>query len=70
MPGLDSCISFPVDGSILVEMVQKARDWALVHGITLRTKASLSEDSLQVFWWRTKNILGKNSFILQKLNMF
>lgn len=50
MPGLDSCISFPVDGSILVEMVQKARDWALVHGITLRTKASFSEDSLQVFW--------------------
>lgn len=48
MPDLDSCIPFPIDESTLVGVVQKAKDWALMHGAAMRSKANFSDDSLQV----------------------
>lgn len=48
MPDLDSCISFPIDEATLNDVVQKAKDWALMHGAAMRSKANFSEDSLQV----------------------
>lgn len=54
MPDLDSCIPFPIDESTLVEVAQKAKDWALMHGAAMRSKANFSEDSLQVYLnWHT-----------------
>lgn len=48
MPDLDSCIPFPIDETTLNDVVQKAKDWALMHGAAMRSKANFSEDSLQV----------------------
>lgn len=48
MPDLDSCIPFPIDESTLVGVAQKAKDWALMHGAAMRSKANFSDDSLQV----------------------
>lgn len=49
MPGiLKSCISSEIDESTLVEIVEKARDWAMMHGIALRPKTDFLQDSLQV----------------------
>lgn len=48
MPDLDSCIPFPIDEATLNDVVQKAKDWALMHGAAMRSKANFSEDSLQV----------------------
>lgn len=49
MPDLDSCIPFPIDEATLNDVVSKAKDWALMHGAAMRSKANFSEDSLQVF---------------------
>lgn len=48
MPDLDSCIPFPIGEKTLTEVVTKAKDWALMHGAAMRSKACFSEDSLQV----------------------
>lgn len=48
MPDLDSCIPFPIDEATLNDVVQKAKDWALMHGAAMRSKANFSDDSLQV----------------------
>lgn len=48
MPDLGSCIPFPIDEKTLNEVVQKAKDWALMHGAAMRSNVNFSEDSLQV----------------------
>lgn len=49
MPGiLKSCISSAIDELTLVEIIEKARDWAMMHGIALRPKTDFLRDSLQV----------------------
>lgn len=48
MPDLDSCIPFPIDEETLNDVVSKAKDWAIMHGAAMRSKANFSEDSLQV----------------------
>lgn len=49
MPGiLKSCISSVIDESTLVEIVEKARDWAMMHGMALRPNTDFLGDSLQV----------------------
>lgn len=48
MPDLDSCIPFPLSETALNEVVSKAKDWAIMHGAAMRSKANFSEDSVQV----------------------
>lgn len=48
MPDLDSCIPVPMDEKTLNEIVPKAKDWAIMHGAAMRSKANFSEDALQV----------------------
>lgn len=48
MSHLDSCIPFPIEDETLNEVVSKAKDWAIMHGAAMRSKANFSEDSVQV----------------------
>lgn len=48
MPGLNSCIPFPIDEATLDDLIPKATDWALLNGAALRSKVNFSPDSLQV----------------------
>lgn len=43
---LPNCLPIPLEEKELIELVSKAKDWALMHGIGLRSKASYSEDSI------------------------
>lgn len=45
---LESCINFPLDSNVLLDVVDKAKDWALMHGAGLRSKASFNPDVMQV----------------------
>ncbi|XP_055303782.1 glutathione synthetase-like isoform X2 [Sitodiplosis mosellana] len=47
MPDLGSCIPFPIDEETLNEVISKAKDWAIMHGAAMRSKADFSEDSVQ-----------------------
>lgn len=49
MPDLKSCISLPIEEKVLVDVVAKAKDWALMHGAAMRSKANFSPDGLQVW---------------------
>lgn len=48
MPDLDSCIPLPLDETVLAEVVAKAKDWAIMHGAAMRSKADFNPDALQV----------------------
>lgn len=50
MSQLDSCIPFPIEEKTLKEVVSKAKDWAIMHGAAMRSKANFSEDSIQVYY--------------------
>ncbi|CAH0551180.1 unnamed protein product [Brassicogethes aeneus] len=39
-------IPIPLPDDVLVEIVSKSRDWALMHGAAMRSKSSFSEDSV------------------------
>lgn len=45
---LSPCISLPLKREILEETIGKATDWALMHGLCMRSKANFSTTSLQV----------------------
>lgn len=45
---LPSAIEIPLDPKLLEEIVSKAKDYALMHGICMRSKTNYSEDSLDV----------------------
>ena len=45
---MDSCIPLPIDEATLNDVVEKAKDWALMHGAAMRPKNNYSQDSLQV----------------------
>jgi hypothetical protein len=45
---LPSAIEIPLDPKTLEEIVSKAKDYALMHGICMRSKANFNEDTLQV----------------------
>uniref|UniRef100_V5G3N6 Glutathione synthetase n=1 Tax=Anoplophora glabripennis TaxID=217634 RepID=V5G3N6_ANOGL len=45
-PHLPSCIPVPISEDVLKELVEKAKDWAIMHGAAMRSKACFSEDSL------------------------
>ncbi|CAG9762266.1 unnamed protein product [Ceutorhynchus assimilis] len=43
---LPSCIPIPIEDKVLAELVPKTKDWALMNGIGMRSKAAFSEDSI------------------------
>lgn len=45
---LPSCIKLPLDPEELDEVISKAKDFALMRGICMRSKANYNPDSLQV----------------------
>lgn len=46
---LETCINFPLENQVLLDVVEKAKDWALMHGAGLRSKASFNPDVMQVW---------------------
>ncbi|XP_063218314.1 glutathione synthetase-like isoform X1 [Bacillus rossius redtenbacheri] len=47
VPHLDACISLPLENEVLEDIIEKARDWALMHGVCMRSRSSFSKDTLQ-----------------------
>ncbi|XP_022125480.2 glutathione synthetase isoform X1 [Pieris rapae] len=45
---LASCIPLPLDNKVLSSVVEKAKDWALMHGVGMRDKAHFSKDTIQI----------------------
>lgn len=45
---LPSCIPIPLDAKELKEIISKTKDWAIMHGIGIRSKTAFSEDSINV----------------------
>lgn len=45
---MEQCIALPLADDVLVELVAKAKDWAIMHGAAMRSKSHFSEDSLNV----------------------
>ncbi|XP_021962634.1 glutathione synthetase isoform X2 [Folsomia candida] len=44
---MEPCIPLPLaDGNTLKELIQKAKDWAIMHGAGMRSKDSFSPDSI------------------------
>lgn len=52
----ESCIPLKIEEPTLTEVIQKAKDWALMHGVSMRPKDNFSEDTLQVFVKHVKQI--------------
>lgn len=48
---LASCINFPIERDVLLDVVEKAKDWALMHGVGLRSKANFNPDVMQVVYY-------------------
>lgn len=47
-PTLPSCIPFPIEEEQLLDVVTKAKDWALMHGAGMRSKAAFNPNIMQV----------------------
>lgn len=47
-PQLQPCIELPLEKQVLEEIVDKAKDWALMHGISMRSKESFNKDQVQI----------------------
>ncbi|XP_062537030.1 glutathione synthetase-like isoform X1 [Armigeres subalbatus] len=47
-PVLQSCIPHPIEEGRLLDVVEKAKDWAIMHGAAMRSKTSFSPDALQL----------------------
>lgn len=45
---LPSAIELPLEPHILQEIVSKAKDYALMNGICMRSRDNFNEDALQV----------------------
>ncbi|XP_046453550.1 glutathione synthetase-like isoform X2 [Daphnia pulex] len=43
---LEPCVSIDFDSSTLDEIVTKAKDWALMHGVCMRSRQNFSPDSI------------------------
>ncbi|KAJ8931279.1 hypothetical protein NQ314_015846, partial [Rhamnusium bicolor] len=46
IPRLPSCVPIPLPEDELKELVEKAKDWAIMHGAAMRSKTNFSEDSV------------------------
>ncbi|KAJ9573517.1 hypothetical protein L9F63_009081, partial [Diploptera punctata] len=45
---LEPCIKLPLENDVLEDIVEKTKDWALMHGACMRSKSNFSKDSLQI----------------------
>ncbi|XP_050552383.1 glutathione synthetase [Spodoptera frugiperda] len=43
-----SCIPLPIEHKALVTVIEKARDWGLMHGVAMRDKKHFNKDVIQV----------------------
>ncbi|XP_073833539.1 glutathione synthetase-like isoform X3 [Musca autumnalis] len=43
---LEECLALPLNESELIEVTEKAKDWAIMHGAAMRSKTNFSPDSL------------------------
>ncbi|CAL8121898.1 unnamed protein product [Orchesella dallaii] len=43
---MDTCIPLPLEQEVLDDVVDKAKDWALMHGVGMRRKDNFSKESL------------------------
>lgn len=46
-----SCIPLPLEHKLLVSVVEKAKDWALMHGVGMRDKKHFTKDAIQVYFF-------------------
>lgn len=47
-PVLEPCVELPLPDEVLMDVIEKGKDWALMHGAGLRSKANFNPDALQV----------------------
>lgn len=47
-PVLEECVPLPIAEEELLEVVAKAKDWAIMHGAAMRSKTNFSPDALNV----------------------
>ncbi|XP_055615632.1 glutathione synthetase-like isoform X2 [Toxorhynchites rutilus septentrionalis] len=47
VPIMQSCIPLPIDDKQLLEVIEKAKDWAIMHGAAMRSKTDFNPDALQ-----------------------
>ncbi|KAL4703755.1 hypothetical protein ACJJTC_017543 [Scirpophaga incertulas] len=45
---LASCVPLPIEHKTLVSVVEKAKDWALMHGVGMRDKQHFNKDTIQI----------------------
>ncbi|EEB12574.1 glutathione synthetase, putative [Pediculus humanus corporis] len=45
-PRINPCLSLPIDKKIFSDLVDKTKDWALMHGAGMRSKTNFNLDSL------------------------
>ncbi|XP_026750422.2 glutathione synthetase-like isoform X2 [Galleria mellonella] len=43
-----SCIPLPLEHKVLVNVIEKAKDWALMHGVGMRDKKHFTKDAIQI----------------------
>ncbi|XP_061724242.1 glutathione synthetase-like isoform X2 [Cydia pomonella] len=43
-----SCIPLPLEHKTLVAVIEKAKDWALMHGVGMRDKKNFTKDAIQI----------------------
>lgn len=44
---LTSCIPVPLERKALINIIEKAKDWALMHGVGMRDKKNFTKDAIQ-----------------------
>lgn len=64
---LPSCIPLPLDSRVLEEVVSKAKDYALMHGVCMRSRVNFNPDALQVNLKQMIN-LGLIGFCLKQVS--
>lgn len=47
-PVLKPSVPIPIDDKVLIDVISKAKDFAIMHGSAMRSKADYSPDTLQV----------------------
>lgn len=45
---LEPCVQLPLSEEIVNEIVDKAKDWTLMHGISMRSRKNFSKDRVQI----------------------
>ncbi|XP_052866944.1 glutathione synthetase-like isoform X3 [Anopheles cruzii] len=44
---LESCVPLPLDDVLLNDVIEKAKDWAVMHGAAMRSKQNFNPDAVQ-----------------------